>query len=141
MAYTLTLNDKTIIDLGKVQSTPFDQDSQLEHVTFPLCPAENAAVFDFNGVRMAFTLKGVVSFATATEAWDWIANMFAIQDGNQYTIVYHDDGWDYSTVGNHQDGKFNVKVSKFMVNPDVNFTPGLNVVQYTLLLLVGDPSI
>ena len=126
MAWTLDDND-----LGHIESENPPVSSDLDLISFPLSTSKESFCMDYGGVKRIITVKGRYYATTIEGLANWIATMDALQNGGQSTVIYHSDLWDASTVGDYQDGKFNVKVQRF--DPLYVNTQTLSVT-YTLTL-------
>ena len=130
-----TLNN---YDLGQITSERHRKMSNLEQQTYPLSDSNEASVFDYSGVKRVITITGTYTADNLTDLWNWVADMDALQNGEQETIIFHSDNWANTTRGNYQDGNFNVKVDSFEVN---HTNTAKLMVTYTVVLFEGEVGI
>ena len=108
MAYTLNG-----IDLGNVTSEQMSITSDLDHFNFPASGTKDAEAFDYGDTKNVITISGTYSANSMQELANWIVKIWALQNGDQDTIIYHSDLLDQSTEGDYTDGNVTVKVRSF----------------------------
>lgn len=105
-----TLNS---LDLGNIESFKSPIGSDTDAFNFPGSGTNETEVYDYGDTKKNITIKGNY-IATSEEALaNWLVQMWALQNGDQDTIVLHLDFLDSSTTGDYQDGNILVKVKGF----------------------------
>ncbi len=108
MAYTLNG-----LSLGNISLEQMSITSDLDHFNFPASGTKDAEAFDYGDTKNVIRISGTYSASSLQDLANWIAQIWALQNGDQDTVVFHSDLLDQSTTGDYTDGNVTVKVRGF----------------------------